>query len=96
MSIKILVQFKALAEKQVAFHAIMESVKTDLPKAPGCLSATVMQAAGNPCQYALVETWDSEARHKAHVQGLLSNGAWAKIESHLDGQPISAYFREIS
>jgi quinol monooxygenase YgiN len=86
---------KALAEKQVAFQAIMESVKTDLPKVPGCLGVSVMQDLEDPCRFTLVETWESSDKHKTHIANLIANGTWAGIESHLDGQPVLGYFRQL-
>ncbi len=95
MSVQVVVQFKALAEKQAAFEAIMESVKADLPKVPGCLGVSVMQDIDDPCRFTLVETWESQDRHKAHIGKLIADGTWAGIESHLDDQPGSGYFRQV-
>lgn len=95
MSVYLVVQFKSLAEKQIAFQAIMESVKTSLPQVPGCLGVSVMQDIEDPCRFTLVETWESQDRQKAHIKNLIANGAWAHIESHLDKQPDSGYFRQM-
>lgn len=92
MSVNVVVQFKVLAEKQAAFQTIMASVKTDLPKVLGCLGVSVMQDLEAPCRFTLVETWESQDRHKAHIENLIADGTWAGIESHLDERPVSGYF----
>lgn len=95
MSVIVIVQFKALAEKQAAFQAIMETVKTDLPKVPGCLGVSVMNDIDDPRRFTLVETWESQDRHKAHIESLIADGSWTGIESHLDDQPSSGYFHQM-
>lgn len=95
MSVNVIVQFNALTEKLPAFQAIMETVKADLPKIPGCQGVSIMQDFDNPCQFTLVETWESRERHSAHVQSLIADGTWAGIASHLDTQPSSGYFRTL-
>ncbi len=95
MSVNVVVLFKALAEKQAAFQAIMESVKTDLPKVPGCLGVSVMQDLEDPCRFTLVETWENSDKHKSHIANLIADGTWACIESHLDEQPVTGYFRQM-
>lgn len=95
MPVYLVVQFKAMAEKQVSFKAIMESVKASLPQVPGCLGVSVMQDIEDPCRFTLIETWESQDTHMAHIKNLITNGAWAHIESHLDKQPNSGYFRQM-
>lgn len=93
MPVNVVVQFKTLAEKQAAFLAIMETVKADLPQVPGCLAVSVMQSVEDPCRFTLVETWEDQGRHQAHIEALLADGTWAGIESHLENQPVSCYFQ---
>nr|WP_295891694.1 antibiotic biosynthesis monooxygenase [uncultured Devosia sp.] len=95
MPVNVVVQFQALAEKLPAFQTIMETVRVELPKTPGCQAVSVMQDADNPCRFTLVETWESQGRHKAHIESLVADGTWAHIASHLAAQPSSGYFHPL-
>jgi len=93
MPVNVVVHFKTQVAKQAAFQAIMEAVKTDLPQVPGCLAVSVMQSIEDPCRFTLVETWADRNSHQAHIERLTADGTWAGIESHLEDQPGSGYFR---
>ena len=93
MPVNVVVQFKTLAEKQTDFLVMMESVKAELPQIPGCLAVSVLQSVGDPRQFTLVETWENQDRHRTHIEGLLADGTWARIESLLESRPVSGYFQ---
>lgn len=95
MSVNVVVLFKVLPERQTAFQTIMEQVKSDLPKVPGCLGVSVMQNIDDPRRFTLVETWESQDKHQAHIEKLIADGTWAGIESHLDDEPGSGYFHQM-
>ena len=95
MSVSVIVQFNALPGSLASFQSIMETVKIDLPTIPGCRGVTVMQDLEDPCRFTLVEVWESQARHAAHVEGLIADGTWADIASHLAAQPSSGYLRTL-
>lgn len=95
MPVSVVVQFQALAENLPAFQTIMETVRVDLPKVPGCGGVSVLQDADNPCRFTLIETWQSRDRHSAHIESLVADGTWASIASHLDGPPSSGYFNAL-
>jgi quinol monooxygenase YgiN len=95
MPVNFIIHFKAQAAKQAAFQAVIETVKTGLPKVPGCLAVSVMQSVEDPCRFTLVETWEDRSRHQAHIETLTADGTWTSIESHLEDQPVSDYFRRL-
>ncbi|WEZ85425.1 antibiotic biosynthesis monooxygenase (plasmid) [Rhizobium sp. 32-5/1] len=95
MSVSVVVQFKALPTSLASFQNIMETVKIDLPTIPGCRGVSVMQDLEDSCRFTLVEVWESQARHAAHVEGLIADGTSASIAAHLDMQPSSGYFRTL-
>lgn len=93
MSVKVVVQFKALEERQEAFETLMHSVSKDLPGVPGCRGVEVLQDCGDACRFTLVETWDSAEIHKIHIDGLVADGTWEVIAAHLAEAPVSGYFK---
>ncbi|GAB2185388.1 putative quinol monooxygenase [Roseibium sp. LAB1] len=95
MAIKVVVHFKALKDRQGAFETIMRSVATDLPGVAGCQGVEVLRHEEDACRFTLVETWQSEAIHKAHIDGLVAEGTWATIAGHLAEDPESGYFRAL-
>ncbi|WP_160320383.1 putative quinol monooxygenase [Rhizobium ecuadorense] len=95
MSVNVIVQFKALTASLSAFQNIMEAVKVDLPKISGCRGVSVMQDLEDPCRFTLVEVWESQAKHAAHLENLVADGTWTSIACHLDTQPSTGYFRTL-
>lgn len=95
MSVNVIVQFNALPTSLASFQSIMETVKVDLPTIPGCRGVTVMQDLKDPCRFTLVEVWESEETHAAHVEGLIADGTWTGIASYLATQPSPGYFRSL-
>jgi quinol monooxygenase YgiN len=93
MSVKVVVQFKALQNKLEAFEILMRSVSKDLPGVTGCQGVEVLQDHEDACRFTLVETWDSSEIHKSHIDGLIADGTWAAIAGHLAEEPVSGYFR---
>ncbi|MCX2723631.1 putative quinol monooxygenase [Roseibium salinum] len=88
---KVVVQFRAKKENRQAFEAIMCSVSRDLPGADGCKAVDVLQHVDDTCRYTLVETWESQGLHQAHIEGLIADGTWASIVALLAEQPVSGY-----
>ena len=95
MAIKVVVHFKALKDKQEAFESIMRSVATELPGVSGCHGVEVLRDRDDACHFTLVENWENEAIHKAHIDGLVADGTWAAISSHLAEDPASGYFQTL-
>ena len=92
MTTNVIVTFTAKPEKLPEFMAIMHGVKSDLPKVEGCISVSVFRDSQNPNAFTLVETWQSEAAHKRHIEGVVSSGGWSHIVGHLACEPSSSYF----
>ncbi|WP_269583342.1 putative quinol monooxygenase [Roseibium sp. Sym1] len=95
MSVKVVVQFKALENRQEDFQVLMRSVSKDLPGVAGCRGVEVLQDREDACRFTLVETWDSVEIHKSHIDGLVADGTWAAISGHLAEDPVSGYFRSL-
>jgi quinol monooxygenase YgiN len=95
MSITVVVCYETKKEKREEFEKIMNSVKTDLPKVNGCVSASIFQSATNKNRFTLVETWESKELHQNHIDKLSENGTWDLIVSHLAKDPINDYYIEI-
>ena len=74
------------------FHRLMQSVKVDLPTAEGCDSVLVLRHGPAEAQFTLVEEWQSKALHAAHVERMVSSGAWAKLEALLSAPPHSDFY----
>jgi quinol monooxygenase YgiN len=92
VSTNVIVMFRSLPEKLAAFSAIMAGVKNDLPRVEGCIAVHVFNDNNDPCAFTLVETWESEAAHKRHIDGVVSSGGWSHIASHLASDPVSSYY----
>ena len=94
-SVTVLVQFQARLESREAFSLLMQSVQQNLPQVPGCLGVDVLRSAANPLCFVLVERWESQARHGAHVQALQASGDWSALEQHLAAAPSVEYLQRI-
>ncbi|WP_428643797.1 putative quinol monooxygenase [Roseibium sp.] len=95
MAVKVVVQFKVREDSQAAFESIMRSVATDLPAVAGCTNVEVLQQSDDAGRFVLVETWDSREVHQSHVNGLVADGTWASLATHLAEDPVTGYFRSI-
>lgn len=95
MAIKVVVQFKALKDQQEAFETIMHSVSANLPGVSGCQGVEVLKDLDDACRFTLVESWENEAIHKAHIDGLIADGTWAMISGHLAEDSVSGYFQTL-
>ena len=92
LSTNVIITFKAKPEKLTAFREILGGVKTDLPKVDGCIAVSVFNDTQDACVFTLVETWQSQAAHQKHIEGVVSSGGWSHIASHLSCDPSSSYF----
>lgn len=80
------VRFQPKDTQHTAFAAAMQDVKHTLPQAAGCKGVQIFTGE-TPAEYILVEDWDNEKAHAAHVEGLVASGAWAKLEALLKTAP---------
>jgi quinol monooxygenase YgiN len=95
MSIHLIVTFIAKTERRSAFVEMLKEVRTDLMQAPGCEAAKVFCNTTDPNVFTLMEMWESEARHRAHLDSIISSGAWDAMSNHLASAPSSGYYREL-
>ncbi len=95
MSIHLIITLKAKKSRLAAFTEIMMQVKTDLPAIEGCKSVRIFKNTRNPCTFSLIETWDSEERHKSHLKEFTRSGGWEHMSLHLTSDPVMSYFSEI-
>jgi quinol monooxygenase YgiN len=95
MSVNVIVTFAVREESLADFRTILGQVKESLPTSPGCMSVRIFGNVIDPKIFTLVETWESESKHKSHLDALTASGAWKEIARHLTGDPVSSYYREI-
>lgn len=92
---KLIIRFNVKQEKLLSFRNIMDDVKTQLAKIPGCNSVNIFNDTENIAEFVLIEDWDSKEEHAAHVQNLIASGQWQLIAEHLASDPTSSYYKEI-
>lgn len=92
MSINVIITFQAIPEKSSDLANLLNQAKRDLPEVEGCNGALLFNSKENPCIFTLVEEWESDIQHKAHITNVVSSGAWANIASHLSVAPVSNYY----
>jgi quinol monooxygenase YgiN len=91
MEICVLVTFTTLPEKRKAFADLLTEVRAQLPRVAGCKSVRVFDHPTTSGTFTLLETWESEAVHKAHLDQVIQSGAWEHILGHLSSPPHSSY-----
>ena len=94
MPVSVIISFQVKPEMLNAFMEIMGSVKRDLPTVNGCKSVAIYRNSAEEHAFTLVEQWESEALHKKHIAGVVNSGGWEHIASHLQCEPVSAYFSQ--
>jgi len=94
MDIHMLITFTTKPEKRSAFAVLLATVRRDLVQAPGCKGVRLFHHRSTPLIFTLLETWESESSHRAHVDRLVRSGTWAYIASHLESEPVSSYCSE--
>lgn len=95
MATQLIVSFVAKPERVSDFLALLQNVKTSLPKVPGCEAVTMYQDEERPTRFVLVETWASREQHQAHVRDMQRLGHWDALVSHLSTDPVYSYHRKL-
>ncbi|WP_019962461.1 putative quinol monooxygenase [Woodsholea maritima] len=95
MSISVLVNFTVKAEALETFSALMDQTQIHLPQVEGCEGVRIFRHRETPPHFTLVEDWQSEAQHKAHIESLIASGQWADINAMLDAAPTTHYVHAI-
>jgi quinol monooxygenase YgiN len=65
--INVIITFEAKPERASAFAELMSQVKQSLPSAAGCRGVQLFGRSDNACVFTLVESWESQGHHQAHV-----------------------------
>lgn len=94
MDVFVFIEFTAKPERRASFAELLGQVRLDLAVVPGCKGVRIFHRRTDPCSFLLVERWDSEATHKAHLEKVVRSGAWDHVASHLAGEPVSRYLDE--
>jgi quinol monooxygenase YgiN len=89
--INVIITFEAKPERASAFAELMSQVKQSLPSANGCRGVQLFGRSDNACVFTLVESWESQGHHQAHVAGAVASGAWSALEAQLACAPVSSY-----
>lgn len=92
--IQVIITFETKPEASLPFAALLDQVQQDLPRVNGCKGVRVFSGSESPCVFTLLEHWDSEAAHQAHIATVVASGAWDSIAAHLARDPVSHYYRE--
>jgi quinol monooxygenase YgiN len=93
--INVIITFEAKPERASAFAELMNQVKQSLPSANGCWGVRLFGRSDNDCVFTLVESWESQRHHQAHIAGAVASGAWDALAGELVGAPVSCYCREL-
>lgn len=93
--INVIVTFEAKPERASAFAELMEQVKQSLPTADGCRGVRLFGRSDNACVFTLVESWESQDHHQAHIARAVTSGAWDALAVELACAPASSYCKEL-
>jgi quinol monooxygenase YgiN len=95
ISTNVIITFKSTPEKLAEFGKLLSQAKLELPKVNGCEAFRVFNDVSDPCTFTLVETWTSEADHKANMEKMVASGLWSHLATHLACDPTSGYYTEL-
>lgn len=93
--INVIITFEAKPERASAFAQLMQQVKQSLPSADGCRGVQLFHRTDNACVYTLVESWESQHHHQAHIARAVESGAWDALAVELACAPASCYCKEL-
>ncbi|ATQ77434.1 antibiotic biosynthesis monooxygenase [Massilia violaceinigra] len=90
-----IITFTTRPEAASDFRAMLENLKRDLPAVAGCRGVSIFRAKDDPAVFTLVEQWDSEQAHKAHIDRLTGSGGWDAIAACLLEPPSGRYVSQL-
>jgi quinol monooxygenase YgiN len=93
--INVIITFEAKPEGASAFAELMHQVKQSLPLADGCRGVQLFGRSDNACVFTLVESWESQSHHQAHIASAVASGAWDALAAKLACAPVSCYCRAL-
>ncbi|NHZ39693.1 putative quinol monooxygenase [Massilia aquatica] len=86
-----IITFTTRPEAASDFRSMRGTVKRGLPAVAGCRGVSVFCASDDPAVFTLVEQWDSEQAHQAHIANLTASGGWDAIAACLREPPAGRY-----
>ncbi|NHZ64546.1 antibiotic biosynthesis monooxygenase [Massilia sp. CCM 8694] len=90
-----IITFSTRPEAASDLRAILNGVKRDLPSVAGCRGVHIFCASDDQAVFTLVEQWDSEQAHKAHIGTLTASGGWDAVAACLREPPSGRYASEL-
>lgn len=95
MSVNVIVNLKSDPAKAADFGDVIESVKTELPKADGFISVDIYRNNQDASEFTLVEAWESEDHHASYIKSVSESGSWEELMSYLASEPTRQYFDQV-
>lgn len=86
-----IITFTTRPEAAADFRAMLQKVRRELPTVAGCRGVNIFCASDDPAVFTLVEQWESEQAHKAHIDRLTRSGGWEPIAACLAEPPSGRY-----
>ena len=68
MTVQLIISFNVKDEKLTEFEQLMQQVKSSLPRVVGCDAVHIYHSKADRRAFTLIETWQSEKAHRAHVE----------------------------
>ena len=88
------ISFEARPEATRDFAALLDQVRQELPRIPGCRAVRVFAHAEHAQRFSVFEEWDSAASHQAHISHVVASGEWERIRAYLSADPTSFYLHD--
>ena len=85
--------FDAKAGMESQVFAFLGNVVSVVRGSPGCIAVTLLRSADNPCQFVIIEEWDSIEAHQ-HAASAVPMEKIQEIVAMLDGPVKGAYYSE--
>jgi quinol monooxygenase YgiN len=92
MTVRLIITFNVREERLPAFEQLMQQIKSSLPQVAGCEGVSVYRGKTDRRVFTLVETWESESAHRAHIAKLTDSGDWDVVRTLLTADPVSGYY----
>lgn len=88
MSVAIIYRFRAREGKAAELLTLLQGGRDFSLTVDGCEGFDVYQSTADPHQFAMVETWRSEALHEAHFEKNARGSGWLEQAEALMTQPF--------
>ena len=95
MSSHLLVCFVAAAGHADDLERRLRLAASNLPAVPGCRRATLYRDKSAAERFVLLEEWDDETAHSAHLNVYVQGAEWHSIVASLSEQPQGRWLHQI-